>query len=305
MAFRKNFKLMHLLSVNVVAPIRRLQTALAAKLPFSLAEALLALVIAWLIWKIAHRKWKKLFTGLITLALFAYAGFCFLWGTYYYGDAGEQAPPISVGQLTEVTRYFADRCSKTWVDEPDRADVLAKSAEMNGGIGCKKIVCSKIMSYLDFQGFFFPFTGEANVNTDMPAHDLASTCAHELCHLNGIAREQEANYHAVLDSYDSGDAAYVYSASLMAYTYLSNALYSADREAWQTIAESLDERVNEDLMESREYWAKFDTGVKKVSNTVYEGFLQSYGQELGLQSYGACVDLLVNHYYPLIFQAGT
>ena len=37
--------------------------------------------------------------------------------------------------------------------------------------------------------------------------------------------------------------------------------------------------------------------MREVSNTVYESFLQSYDQTLGLKSYGACVDLLVNYYY--------
>ena len=35
---------------------------------------------------------------------------------------------------------------------------------------------------------------------------------------------------------------------------------------------------------------------QKASNTVYDSFLKSNGQELGMQSYGACVNLLV-HYY--------
>ena len=52
-----------------------------------------------------------------------------------------------------------------------------------------------------------------------------------------------------------------------------------------------------DLAASREYWAQFETPVQSVSNTVYEGFLQSYDQKLGMRSYGACVDLLVNYYY--------
>ena len=30
----------------------------------------------------------------------------------------------------------------------------------------------------------------------------------------------------------------------------------------------------------------------------YEAFLQSYGQELGMKSYGACVDLLVQEFLP-------
>ena len=52
-----------------------------------------------------------------------------------------------------------------------------------------------------------------------------------------------------------------------------------------------------DLAAERAYWKQFETSVQTVSNTVYEGFLHSYDQELGLRSYGACVDLLVNYYY--------
>ena len=36
--------------------------------------------------------------------------------------------------------------------------------------------------------------------------------------------------------------------------------------------------------------------VQEASNSVYDSFLKSNGQELGRQSYGKCVDLLV-HYY--------
>ena len=51
-----------------------------------------------------------------------------------------------------------------------------------------------------------------------------------------------------------------------------------------------------DLTEHNAYWERFETPVQSVTNTVYEGFLQSYEQTLGLRSYGACVDLLVNYY---------
>ena len=42
--------------------------------------------------------------------------------------------------------------------------------------------------------------------------------------------------------------------------------------------------------------------VEQVGSAVYEGFLQSYDQELGMRSYGACVDLLVEKYLPLAQQ---
>ena len=51
-----------------------------------------------------------------------------------------------------------------------------------------------------------------------------------------------------------------------------------------------------DLQENNRYWAQFESPVQTVTDAVYEGFLQSYDQELGMRSYGACVDLLVNYY---------
>lgn len=220
-----------------------------------------------------------------------------MWGTYYYGDAGYGANPISVEQLAAVTNLFAKLANASYCDEPERDEIISKSAEMNDGIGAKGIIFSKVMSYIDFSGFFFPITGEANVNMDMPAHDLAATCAHELAHLNGISREQDANFFAVKNSLEYGDQEYVYSASLMAYTYLGNALASEDYDSWAAIYNSLSDGVKADLTETREYWEQYKTPVKEVSNTVYEQFLYGYGQDLGLKSYGACVDLLVNYYY--------
>ena len=52
-----------------------------------------------------------------------------------------------------------------------------------------------------------------------------------------------------------------------------------------------------DFAADRSYWQRFETPVQTVSNTVYENFLYSDDQELGLKSYGACVDLLVNYCY--------
>ena len=44
--------------------------------------------------------------------------------------------------------------------------------------------------------------------------------AHELSHQRGVAKEQEANFTAVLASLRYGDPVYCYSASLLAYTHL-------------------------------------------------------------------------------------
>ena len=331
---RSNHALNRALSERFVRPAHRLLGRLSSLAPFSVAELLLGLAAAGLLVYIIHsvicllrrpERGRRLYLLVLTLASFAlavYAGFCLLWGVFYYGDdfaarSGLKNEPVSVEELETVTAYFAALCNRYAEEVPrdengccasEREAILAKSPAVyteaarlypcleGPALRAKGVFFSRVMSYTDFSGFFFPFTGEANVNTDFPPGFFAATVAHELAHQRGVAKEQEANFCAVLASLAYGDADYCYSAALLAYTHLGNALYSADYEAWHAVYGMLSEPVLCDLAASRDYWAQFETPVQTVSNTVYEGFLHSYDQTLGLKSYGACVDLLVNYY---------
>ena len=334
-ALRGNTALMRRLSADFVRPLHRRLSVLTDRVPFSIAELLILLAAAFVLFQLGRTVLRLIREGerLRTLGLFVmsvgslvlavYAGFCILWGVFYYGDdfvtrAGFETRPISSEELETVTAYFAKLANRYSAEVPrdaegvcasDRKAVLQKSrtvyreAERRCGelagppVAAKPFFFSRLLSLTDFSGFFFPFTAEANVNTDMPACDLAATVAHELSHQRGVAKEQEANFTAVLACLDYGDPDYCYSACLLAYTHLGNALAGADSAAWEEIFDGLDENVVRDLLSRRAYWAQFDTPAQTVSNTVYEGFLHSYDQTLGLKSYGACVDLLVNYYY--------
>mgnify|MGYP000811394450 CR=1 FL=1 len=82
-----------------------------------------------------------------------------------------------------------------------------------------------------------------------------------------------------------------------AYIYLGNALAGADYDAYAEIYYTLSDAVRADFKAQSAYWDQFrDSVPQKASNTVYDSFLKSNDQELGMQSYGACVNLLV-HYY--------
>ena len=95
---------------------------------------------------------------------------------------------------------------------------------------------------------------------------------------------------------ESGDEDYRYSGALLAYIYLGNALYRADYDAWREVYSTLSENVRADLRANNDYWARFETPAADVSEKVYESFLQTYGDDRGMQSYGACVDLLTVYY---------
>ena len=60
-----------------------------------------------------------------------------------------------------------------------------------------------------------------------------------------------------------------------------------------------------DLADNNAYWDQFeDKATATITQGVYDGFLKSYGDTDGVQSYGTVVDLLVTWYLPQSHSAG-
>lgn len=256
------------------------------------------------------------------IVLTVYAGFCLLWGTAYNTDSfqeksGITAQPVSAEALERVTVYFAEVLAdaadevprdETGICQLDRKAVLAGAASAYDGLydefpflrmetgRVKPFGCSRALSVLRFTGFYFPFTGEANVNMDSPSAYLPATVCHEMAHQRGIISEQECNFVGILAAARSDDPAYRYAGWLEGYVYLSNALYRSDPERCLAIRETLPEEVRADLRADSAYWARFRGPVSQVSETVYDVFLKTNGDENGVRSYGMVTDLLVTYF---------
>ena len=319
---------------RISLPFEQLCGRACAALPFSVAEllyVLAAVTAVILLVRMARylvksrRKGRAayrcvLFTA--DLALTVYAAFSLLWGVNYCADdfcdkSGLSPAPVAYEDLLRVTRRFANRLTlsskevardESGLFSADRQDILAYADTVYDCLydefpfldlpdhKPKGIACSKIMSAMNFTGFYFPFTGESNVNMDSPAMLLASTCAHELAHQRGIASEQQCNFLAVLACTRCDDAAYNYSGWLLGYIHLSNALYRADREAWQEVRDSLPAEVLADLRSNSAYWSRYRGLTASFTQSLNDKMIKTYGDSLGTQSYGAVVDLLVAYY---------
>ena len=338
---RRSDPVMTWLCAHIVRPWHRFAARLLSPLPFSAAEVLIVIGVVGALVYITYsvimlirkperrdRAYRFAMTCL-TAFLLIYAGFCLLWGVYYYtsdfeDQSGIWGEPVSAEQLTVVTQYFTDllcdySCAvarneagefcedidAAFAASPMLYDAAAAKFSCLAGdaVAAKPFFFSRFMSYTNFTGFFFPFTGEANINVDCPPALIPSTIAHEIAHQRGIAQEDEANFAAVLASLENGDPVFCYSACLLAYIHLGNALNKADHDAWAENYARLPQGALADLAANNAYWSQFETPVKAVSDTVYTGFLQSYGQSDGLQTYGKCVDLLVAYYYDIAREA--
>ena len=326
---------MTLLAERVSMPIERALGRLWSVAPFSVAElcyvlvgALAAVYVAVSLVRVARAEYKReeayrRFLVLFNLMLSLYVAFCLLWGVNYYADdfcdkSGIYPVPVAREELLAVTRLFAEQTALCADQVPrdangeyaaPRQETLDLAPTLYEGLYDEfpflrlavdpkpKPVCfSRVMSALDTTGFYCPFTGESNLNMDFPAATFPFTVAHELAHRRGIASEQQCNFLAVLASLASEDAAYRYSGWLTGYIHLSNALYTVAPEEWLELRLALPAEVETDLRTANVYWAQYKGPVSEASNRAYDAMLRSYGDELGLQSYGAVVDLLVAYY---------
>lgn len=325
---------MNWLCGRVILPLELALGRLCSVTSVSVAEVLILsgifAAVFYLAWQVRcliarpqkGRRAVRMALTVLCVGLSVYAGFCLLWGVFYGADSfqdksGLTARGGTVEELTALTERFAQEVSaagdQVQRDENGcfavpRSEIFAEAMSAYDGVvqvfDClkkpavmpKAFVSSRGMSYLDFSGFYFPFTGEANLNDESPAAYLPANICHEMAHQQGIATEQECNFVAIMAATSADSAAYRYAGYLMGYVHLSNALYRVDQAAWQTIRDSLPDTVRADLRQNSAYWARFDGLVNTAATKVYDGFLKSNGLADGVQNYGTVVDLLLAYY---------
>ena len=217
--------------------------------------------------------------------------------------------------------YIADRRTMFADSTSVYRNISNEFPSLSGRIHAPKpMLYSWLMSITGYTGMYFALTGETMINTHPPGTFMPATVAHEHAHQLGIFAEDEANFVGILACVTSDNIVFEYAGYMSGLSYLLNALAwsgpifaSGPPVEWFEIMDGLSENVHRDRHENAEFWATrttANTGIEIVDkvlttvaetaneavNTVYDSFLRSQNQELGLRSYGACVDLLVQYF---------
>lgn len=162
----------------------------------------------------------------------------------------------------------------------------------------KKVLFSDVMSYQSLMGLYSAFTLESMYNGDMMTYNVPDTMCHELSHMKGFMREDEANFIAYLACRESGNPVLQYSGAMNAFVYATNQLYGdAGSEAYSEVFSYVDEEAIIELGKNDAYWNQFEGPVKEVSKAANDVYLKANDQKDGMKSYGRMVDLLLAEYF--------
>lgn len=180
-------------------------------------------------------------------------------------------------------------------------DAYAKLGETypvySGTYGAPKpVALSKPWTYTFVMGMYFPFTGEANYNTNVPDAELLHTVLHEMAHQRGIAAEDEANFAAFLATVSSEDPHVRYSGFFESFIAVTYSLEYRKPELYGKLMELVNDGVKKDLEAVDSFWAGYSTPLAEISNDINNAYLESNGQEMGVASYSLSTQYILDYY---------
>ena len=159
-------------------------------------------------------------------------------------------------------------------------------------------ILSPVWCYTKIVGIFIPFTMEANYNTCDTPESIGHNICHELSHLTGFMREDEANFVAYLACRESDDLYLRFSGYHAALNHLLNAYYpEVEYEEYISVYSLVHPVIKEHNRNASEFWSKYNTPVAEVSNAINDTYLKINNQTDGTKSYGRMVDLVIADYF--------
>lgn len=278
---------------------------------------------------------KRYFQGIAWIALGVFVVLtlnCFIcyhgtdFATGYFPKERKPQEAYTLEELATVRDFVVQKCNylSKQVERDEAGNIIYSGDMESAAVECmqamgqeyrqlagfypkpKKIAFSGFLSQQYMQGYFFPFSMEANYNQIMNIMNKPATMCHELAHLKGFIREDEANLIGYLACINSDDPLFMYSGYLSVLNYLDNDFYDAvnrDKTVYLShvrISAQVrkdNEFLSEETWEIVEKKAVVSTEtVDKISDEIVEATLVMNGVEEGMLSYCKVVGLLLDYY---------
>jgi hypothetical protein len=306
--------------------IARVQRLLLGWAPFSFGDVLYALAGLALIYqvvllvnglirrKLNRTKLAELLQRILFLLLLGYVGFNLLWGLNYNrpslaerlrlelrNPSAAELDSLAVDLIRKLDRYGAQVT-------PEQRDSFNRKRQLFFGAidayrslaqtdhtfdytfrSIKPSLYSYPGNYLGFQGYYNPFTGEAQVNTTIPRFLEPFVTTHEIAHQLGYAREQEANFVGVLACAHSKEPAFRYSMYFDLFLYTLGEISLQDTSRARMYRDQAPKQVLADIESYRTFIRKHRNPIERGVMWLYGEFLRANNQPNGKYTYNEVV----------------
>ena len=306
--------------------------------PFSIGDFFYILITVWLIIRIVKGIlliYRKKYTKTIFLhflfkiaraALWIYIIFKLIWGLNYdrLGIAYQlnlSKKEYSKEEITVLTNELIDKvneCRRQIKDSvlpaPPLDSIYREAYRSYQSVSIKftflnyrdrsvkASVFSPLGDYMGFSGYYNPFTGEAQLRTDIPRVLIPYIACHEMAHQLGYASESEANFVGYLAAADSKDVYFRYSVYLDLFSYAQGEeifLYGKEKnfQAFESVIKQnrarLDTLVKKDRQEIRTFFNKRKNRLSPAVSSLYDQYLKMNKQLQGIHSYDEVIGWLI------------
>ena len=296
--------------------------------PFAIGDLLYALLIIYIIylivkffWRIKKSGWIKadriqVPIAIINTFLIFYISFKLLWGLNYSRPSITTQLNISdekytIKELVILGNYFVNKTNQTrplissnlsynisYLREKS-ISAFQKSAKDNlffnyKAPAVKSVINAFVISKIGIEGYYNPFSGEANVNMKLPPWVLPFVSCHEIAHQLGVAREDEANLVAYLVGKNSDDINLKYSVNYNMLRYILFEISMKSPEDYIAMRDKISPGVLADFKKENEFWAKYNGDMSNYMSVTFDKFLKFNNQESGIESYQNIVVWLWN-----------
>lgn len=306
--------------------ICRLLHPLLSLVPFSVGDLFFIAVVAYLIYALyflARLTFKKEFNKALKFLFKIVIGlqtgflvFYLFWGLNYFRPSAAERLNLrdtdySTADLKTVTAILIDSANQTRAkvtpgDLSQNNSAIFKTAEQAiRDLGdssavfktyspvVKPSILTPAMNYAGTAGYFNPFTGEAQINYEIPVFDRPFVACHEMSHQMGFGPEDEADFAGFLAAIASHDRLLRYSAFHNAVAEFMYALHSRDTLASRELKPRISLIVRNDFKAERAYWRNYQGKINALSSLFYDHYLKSNNQPHGLNTYNRMVLLIM------------
>lgn len=303
-------------SAYVFQPLQLLRNYFTHYIPFCLGDILyvgLALNLLWMLvrWlyylfslRDNHAKLGVSFLKFVTNVCLLCLLFMVGWGGNYYKQPLKEVWALDSGgrvddsQLVVFDRFLVEKMNAT---SPHYRDYTFKKMERLSemhyrqltdchaearGLNVKHTLFGNMMQYVGVQGYYNPFTGEAQVNRNLPDFMLPFVISHEMAHQAGIGAEDDANLLAYAICIRSEDVSFQYSAYFNIWLYTHSRLKMRDSVLANDIKKTLNPLSLAHLDTLKAQRMRYRSAYSRYGADMYDQYLKLNNQKDGIESYG-------------------